>query len=279
MNRLIISLFPGVGLLDMAFEEAGFTVVRGPDVIWGGDVRRFNPPAGVFAGVGASHRGGRSSRHVRRVELRGRIVNATKQRAAKMRLLIPSHVVVENAPARAHAPRRGERGARTRDNGGWLARPFVVSSPIADQPHDARHTAEHDQRNNAEDDSRVSRGQLARLYRHVVVSLHRRWTSAEIKECVSSVLSRWSVLAAISSIWCPMGTQKLRVTVSRLRFHCAAAFSLRCKTITAKSLSLGKFARQSQSDGRFAPPPLDTSQRFLFKERIAVTSLSHAGRV
>ncbi len=48
---LILSLFPGIGLLDMAFEEEGFCVVRGPDLLWGGDVRRFHPPAGKFDGV------------------------------------------------------------------------------------------------------------------------------------------------------------------------------------------------------------------------------------
>lgn len=48
---LVLSLFPGIGLLDMAFEEEGFTVVRGPDVLWGGDIRRFHPPAGKFDGV------------------------------------------------------------------------------------------------------------------------------------------------------------------------------------------------------------------------------------
>lgn len=51
MNQLILSLFPGIGLLDMAFEETGFCVVRGPDVLWGGDVKRFYPPAGRFDGV------------------------------------------------------------------------------------------------------------------------------------------------------------------------------------------------------------------------------------
>jgi DNA (cytosine-5)-methyltransferase 1 len=49
--RLILSLFPGIGLLDMAFEQEGFCIVRGPDVLWGGDIRRFHPPARVFAGV------------------------------------------------------------------------------------------------------------------------------------------------------------------------------------------------------------------------------------
>lgn len=48
---LVLSLFPGIGLLDMAFEEQGFCVVRGPDVLWGGDVKRFHPPTGVFDGV------------------------------------------------------------------------------------------------------------------------------------------------------------------------------------------------------------------------------------
>lgn len=51
MSGLVLSLFPGIGLLDIAFEEAGFCIVRGPDLLWGGDVRRFNPPAGRFDGV------------------------------------------------------------------------------------------------------------------------------------------------------------------------------------------------------------------------------------
>ncbi len=51
MNDLVLSLFPGIGLLDMAFEAEGFCVVRGPDLLWGGDIKRFHPPAGVFGGV------------------------------------------------------------------------------------------------------------------------------------------------------------------------------------------------------------------------------------
>lgn len=35
----------------MAFEEHGFCVVRGPDVLWGGDVKQFHPPTGRFDGV------------------------------------------------------------------------------------------------------------------------------------------------------------------------------------------------------------------------------------
>lgn len=51
MSGLVLSLFPGIGLLDRAFEEEGFCVVRGPDLLWGGDVRTFHPPAGRFDGV------------------------------------------------------------------------------------------------------------------------------------------------------------------------------------------------------------------------------------
>lgn len=49
--KLVLSLFPGIGLLDLAFEQEGFCVVRGPDIIWGGDVKRFHVPAGKFDGV------------------------------------------------------------------------------------------------------------------------------------------------------------------------------------------------------------------------------------
>jgi DNA (cytosine-5)-methyltransferase 1 len=51
MNKLILSLFPGIDLLGRAFEERGFCVVRGPDLITGGDIRRFTPPAGKFDGA------------------------------------------------------------------------------------------------------------------------------------------------------------------------------------------------------------------------------------
>ena len=48
---LVLSLFPGIGLLDRAFEEEGFCVVRGPDPLWGGDIHRFHAPEAVFEGV------------------------------------------------------------------------------------------------------------------------------------------------------------------------------------------------------------------------------------
>jgi len=48
---LILSIFPGADLLGRAFEEFGYCVVRGPDLVWGGDVRDFHAPAGRFDGV------------------------------------------------------------------------------------------------------------------------------------------------------------------------------------------------------------------------------------
>ena len=51
MCQLVLSLFPGVGLLDRAFRESGFCVVTGPDLIVGGDIREFAAAPGRFDGV------------------------------------------------------------------------------------------------------------------------------------------------------------------------------------------------------------------------------------
>lgn len=48
---LILELFPGAGLFGKAFEALDATVVRGPDILWGGDVRDFHGAAGRFDGV------------------------------------------------------------------------------------------------------------------------------------------------------------------------------------------------------------------------------------
>lgn len=51
VSGLVLSIFPGIDLLGRAFEEVGFTVVRGPDVLWGGDIHTFHPPPGRFDGI------------------------------------------------------------------------------------------------------------------------------------------------------------------------------------------------------------------------------------
>lgn len=50
-SQLILSLFPGIDLLGRGFEAEGFSVVRGPDLLIGGDVRQFHVPSGRFDGV------------------------------------------------------------------------------------------------------------------------------------------------------------------------------------------------------------------------------------
>lgn len=50
-TQLVLSVFPGIDLLGKAFELEGFCVVRGPDLIWGGDIRTFHAPRQVFSGV------------------------------------------------------------------------------------------------------------------------------------------------------------------------------------------------------------------------------------
>lgn len=51
MKGLVLSLFPGADLLGRAFEAAGWCVVRGPDILWGGDISSFHAMPGVFSGV------------------------------------------------------------------------------------------------------------------------------------------------------------------------------------------------------------------------------------
>lgn len=50
-SDLVLSLFPGIGLFDKAFETVGYCVVRGPDLIWGGNIKAFHAPAGRFDGI------------------------------------------------------------------------------------------------------------------------------------------------------------------------------------------------------------------------------------
>lgn len=48
---LVLSVFPGIDLLGKGFELEGFCVLRGPDILWGGDIKKFVPPKGIFGGV------------------------------------------------------------------------------------------------------------------------------------------------------------------------------------------------------------------------------------
>jgi len=50
-DQIVLSLFPGIDLLGRGFELEGFCIVRGPDLIFGGDVRMFHVPHARFDGV------------------------------------------------------------------------------------------------------------------------------------------------------------------------------------------------------------------------------------
>jgi len=51
MDQLILSLFPGVDLLSKPFTESGFTVVKGPELAFGEDIRDFRPIPDKFNGI------------------------------------------------------------------------------------------------------------------------------------------------------------------------------------------------------------------------------------
>ena len=51
VRGLLLSIFPGIDILGKAFEEEGYCVVRGPDRLWGGNIKMFHPPANIFEGV------------------------------------------------------------------------------------------------------------------------------------------------------------------------------------------------------------------------------------
>lgn len=51
MQGTVLSLFPGIDLFGRAFTQEGFCVVRGPDLLFGQDVRDFFAPLGAFLGI------------------------------------------------------------------------------------------------------------------------------------------------------------------------------------------------------------------------------------
>ncbi len=99
--NLVLSLFPGIGLLDRAFEEEGFCIVRGPDVLWGGDIRRFHPPAGVFGGVIGGPPCQTFSRLVHIVRAKGQTPkpNLIPEYERVVAEAAPSWFLMENVPA------------------------------------------------------------------------------------------------------------------------------------------------------------------------------------
>lgn len=50
-GQLILELFPGAGLFGKPFSEYGACVVRGPDILWGGDIHELRGIRGRFDGI------------------------------------------------------------------------------------------------------------------------------------------------------------------------------------------------------------------------------------
>lgn len=51
MAPMILSLFPGIDLFGRGFEAEGACVVRGPDLLWGGNIESFSTSSGIFTGI------------------------------------------------------------------------------------------------------------------------------------------------------------------------------------------------------------------------------------
>ena len=101
---LVLSLFPGLGLLDLGFEREGFCVVRGPDILWGADVRSFHAPERSFDGIigGPPCQVFSQFRHINPLagQKHGNLIPEFERLVAEAR---PEWFVMENVPA-APAP-------------------------------------------------------------------------------------------------------------------------------------------------------------------------------
>jgi len=50
-NNLVLSIFSGIDLLGVAFEQEGYCVVGFIDTLWGRDIKTFHPIPNVFEGI------------------------------------------------------------------------------------------------------------------------------------------------------------------------------------------------------------------------------------
>lgn len=123
---LVLSVFPGIDGLGRGFEDEGYCVVRGPDLLWGGDVRRFHPPAGVFAGVigGDPCQAHSSLAAINRA--RGRVPRYPDMSSDYARIIEeaqPEWFLRENVPGAPDVAPRGYLVYRQRFNNRWLDEP------------------------------------------------------------------------------------------------------------------------------------------------------------
>lgn len=122
MTPLVLSLFPGIGLLDLAFEEHGFCVVRGPDLLWGGDIHTFHPPPGRFDGVigGPPCQAFSRLAHLVRATGKQTAPNLIPEYERVVREAAPAWFVMENVPAAPEPVVPGYGIASVQLNNRWV---------------------------------------------------------------------------------------------------------------------------------------------------------------
>lgn len=104
MNELVLSLFPGIGLLDCPFRDAGFCVVCGPDLVTGGDIREFRGVPGRFDGIigGPPCQGWSAFNRNRSDDSHPSVVNSRSMLREYLRVVDecrPTWFLIENVPA------------------------------------------------------------------------------------------------------------------------------------------------------------------------------------
>jgi DNA (cytosine-5)-methyltransferase 1 len=103
VTELVLSLFPGVGLLDLAFSSAGFCVVQAQDKITGGDVREFAGVPGRFDGIvaGPPCQGFSAANSYRKEDGHHSVQNSREMLQHTCRIIVecrPEWFLIENVP-------------------------------------------------------------------------------------------------------------------------------------------------------------------------------------
>ena len=101
--ELVISLFPGIGLLDRSFEDAGFCVVQVADKITGGEIRGFTGRTG-FDGLiaGPPCQGFSCGNEFRGNDRHPSVINSRNMLCETVRIITecsPEWFLIENVPA------------------------------------------------------------------------------------------------------------------------------------------------------------------------------------
>lgn len=97
-KKLVIDLFSGIGLLARAFRAEGFNVMRGPDTLFGEDVRECHLSPGIYWGVIFGSPCQDFSR-ARRAPQTGQGIELLQQGCRLIHEAQPEWFLVENVPA------------------------------------------------------------------------------------------------------------------------------------------------------------------------------------